>query len=117
MAEPKFSTYWVVNGQRYDDFAEVKRLVLAQNIAYEVSATQQHVEWQRQQIRERLHRQSIDRYAKASAEQAFRASPEGLRAEVIRNAAQHPGGIVSRPENPGISELDSFGPDATNVFK
>ena len=117
MSTPEFKTYWTIDEQRVDDIDDVAELVEAGHVAVETSVTQQIVRWQREQMLERWHRESLDRHAKFAAEAAHRDSPEGQRELVARHAAQHPGGIISGANHPAFDELDRYSPPQTNKFR
>ena len=112
-----FKPFWTVNGQRYDDFGEVERLVLAGAVAIETSAERQRERYERQQLLNKWVAKRRELAERFTAEQQHRQSPEGRRELAVRNAQQHPGGIVSGAGNPVFDELDQYGPDASNVFK
>jgi sRNA-binding protein len=112
-----FSDYWIVNDQKITSESEMRRLVLAGHTATVVTVAQQQAAHARKQLHEKSFRQSQERYAKIQQEEAFRNSPEGRRAEALRHAQQHPGGIVSTAPHPHIAELESFMPDSTSALK
>lgn len=116
MSKPVFETFWTVASQQYTNIDEVAELVEAGHIAVEVPAEKQARNWQRQQLLEKWHRVAIERHAKHIAEQQHRDTPEGKREQIIRHAAQHPGGIVTTGVD-GCPELDFFSPSATDIFK
>lgn len=117
MDTPKFTTYWIIDGQQYFNIDEVYELVAGGAVAAEVSATKQAEDFQRQQILERWHQQSLDRHAKIVAEQNHLQTPEGKREAVLLHAAMNPGGIVSGARNPVFDELNQYSPANTDVFK
>lgn len=120
MTRPVFETFWLVNGEQYFDVAEVGRLVIEKNVvAVEVTAEVQLEQWERQQAQEARHAAALERHAQAAQEAAFRESPEGRAAAARQAVSSSGGGIVTviQPQDAALSELDAFGPDATNVFK
>ena len=116
MSDNEYTTHWICDGQRIDDFSEVEKLVDAGHIVAEVSAAIQRNEALRRALIEKWHAEAIERYNRLVAEQSYRQSPEGLRAEAIRHAQQNPGGWVSSQVE-GCPELDRYTPSRTTVFK
>lgn len=118
MDTPRFSTYWTIDGQRYDDLSEVECLVEAGHVAAEVPANEQQAVYERQKLLDKWYRMAVERYEKIVAEQHHRNSPEGSQEAAVRHAQMNPGGIVTLTGgNSVFDELDQYGPDATDIFK
>lgn len=114
----QFKPYWTIDGIRYDDFAEVKRLVNAgSNPAIEISPQTQAEEATKQARIEKAQKDLEEIQYKEVTRQRHTRSPEGQRAEALRTASEHPGGIVSGPRDFGFAELDAFGPDKTTLLR
>lgn len=113
-----YQTYWLVNGERIDDYFVMEQRVLATDaVAIEVSAERQQAEAERNQLLRRWASVERERLNRELMARQFEKSPEGQRAEALRTAAQHPGGIVSDgASNTNFADLDAFGRD-NNPFK
>jgi len=117
MSDAVYQTFWLIDGQRCDDFAKVERAVDASKEVVEVPADQQRVFAERQLRLQIWQRQVQERAAKITSERQHARSPAGLRQQALRTAAENPGGLVSVARDPAFDVLDRYSPERTNRLR
>lgn len=119
MNRPPFETYWICNGETYHNIDDVVELVAQGHVAREVTAMEQAEAWELRRAQERWHAEALKRHAEYVQDQKFRESPEGKAAAARREALAHGVGIVTviQPHDAALSELDQYGPAATNKLR
>lgn len=116
MKEPKFKTFWLVDGLKINSYEIMRKRVLSGAIAIEVTAESQKLaaDERKRQIRESAAKDAEIR--RAAAQRAHERSPDGMREATIRTASRNPGGIVTGGADPFV-DLEQFSPRKTNFLK
>ena len=117
MTDPQFQTFWLCNGKKVTSYPLAEQRCLTGAFVVEVSAESQQAEAEARKQRAKKLMAEDARIRREAARIQYERSPEGQREEALRFAAAHPGGFISgRAVNDGLSELDAFSRQNTNLL-